>query len=422
MTAYARIEALLKHRIGLDAATIGAGNVERAVRARMAACRISDPQAYRAYLDTAEPEVQELIEAVVVPETWFFRDREAYAELVRIVREQWLPAHPAATLKVLSVPSATGEEPYSIAMALIDAGVPAARWRIDAADVSARVIAYALRARYGRNSFRGTELGYRDRHFVPVEGGFRLCQDVCSQVRFRQGNLLAADFPFALERYDAIFCRNLLIYFDRPTQDMAIRVLHGLLAAQALLFVGSSEAGLLLDHGWTSVQPRAFAFRTPLAGKAGPEPPRPAVRTPVRPKPRAPATAAPPPSSTPVTPRASISPRPAPPSEPASVPPLAAACHFADRGNFAEAARLCEQHLRRHGPAAQAYYLLGLVREAAGEPQDAEGYYRKALYLEPNHEEALAHLALFKAAQGDEAAARRLRERIQRLQAQKERP
>ena len=244
--------------------------------------------------------------------------------------------------------------------------------------------------------------------------------DVRGPVRFRQGNLLAGDFPFAAERYDAIFCRNLLIYFDRPTQDRAIQVLRSLLAPQGVLFVGSSETGLLLDHGWAPVRPRAFAFRMrPAAQTVSGRPRAGTTPAPLRPKPKPAVRAASQERGAPA-PRPSADVRRA--SAPVKLAPLAAAVELADRGNFAEAARLCEQHLRVHGPAAQAYYLLGLVREAAGASQEAEGFYRKTLYLEPNHEEALAHLSLLKAGQGDEATARRLRERLQRLQAQKERP
>ncbi len=93
-------------------------------------------------------ELQALIEAVVVPETWFFRDREAFAALARLAREEWLPSAPqTGCCRLLSLPCSTGEEPYSMAMALLDAGVPADRFRIDAVDISAAALAQAERAR-----------------------------------------------------------------------------------------------------------------------------------------------------------------------------------------------------------------------------------------------------------------------------------
>src|SRR6185503_1136786 len=205
-------------------------------------------------------ELQALIEAVVVPETWFFRDREAFSTLARLVREESLTAPADGVRRILSLPSSTGEEPYSIAMALFDAGVSADRFAIDAIDISAHALAVARRATYGKNSFRGRELGFRARYFAATASGHRLADRVRAQVHFRQGNLLSPDA--APTRYEAIFCRNLLIYFDRATQDRAILALERLLAEGGVVFVAPSETGVLLNAGFVPVKaPFAFAFR-----------------------------------------------------------------------------------------------------------------------------------------------------------------
>src|SRR6185503_2724728 len=171
-------------------------------------------------------------------------------------------------LRLLSVPSSTGEEPYSMAMALLDAGVPSARFQIDAMDVSLHALERAAAAVYGRNSFRGTGTLGRDHHFEAAPRGRRVCQRVRRQVRFRHGNLLACPFVPPRDRFDIIFCRNLLIYFDRATQDRTIEQLGALLKPDGLLFVGSSEGGLTLSHGYVSAKlPMAFAFRRPQSGR-----------------------------------------------------------------------------------------------------------------------------------------------------------
>src|SRR6202035_3922684 len=92
---YASIAALLKEKMGLDAESIGVACVERAVRQRLAATGLEDVQVYWAGLSASEQELQELIEAIVIPETWFFRDPQAFTALVQVVREEWLPTHPA---------------------------------------------------------------------------------------------------------------------------------------------------------------------------------------------------------------------------------------------------------------------------------------------------------------------------------------
>jgi chemotaxis protein methyltransferase WspC len=87
---------------------------------------------------------------------------------------------------------------------------------------------------------------------------------------------------------------------------------------------------------------------------------------------------------------------------------------LANQGHLAEAADLCERHLRQKGPSAEAFHLLGLVREAAGQSTEAETFWRKALYLEPQHLEALTHLALLCERRGEEREARLLRQRSMR--------
>lgn len=407
---------LLKQAMGLDAASIGSASIERAVDERLLACRLNNPQAYWEYVRGSASELQELIEAVVVPETWFFRDREAFSALSRMVFEEWLPAHAQATLRVLSLPCSTGEEPYSIAMALLDAGLPADRFRIDAVDISEHALELARRAVYGRNSFRGKELDFRDRYFAPSIQGHQLSDVICQCVHFMQGNMFADGFLPGEGIYDAVFCRNVLIYFDRPTQDRAIKLLERLLTAAGVLFVAPSETGLLFSHGFVSTKvPLAFAFR-----KAGPvmAAPMPAHMPPLH----QPAHTRARPSHTLASKRPAHSQLPKPaaaamltPTNKAPVNGLEAASLLADQGLLVDAAKSCEEYLKNHGPSAQAFYLLGLVRDTSGNSPEAAEYYRKALYLDPHHQETLLHLAFLQEKQGNPSGARMLHSRLQRL-------
>jgi chemotaxis protein methyltransferase WspC len=151
--AIADFETLLKEAIGLDAATIGRSALDRAIRERERACRLAD-QAYCERVSSDGDELQALVEAVVVPETWFFRDREAFTALGKVVRDTILRRNPNQEARILSLPCSTGEEPYSMAMALIDAGVSPKGVRIDAVDVSHRALGYARRGVYGKSAFR----------------------------------------------------------------------------------------------------------------------------------------------------------------------------------------------------------------------------------------------------------------------------
>lgn len=433
-------ERWLKTTMGLDAAAVGPGVVERAVLGRLRALGLADPDAYWRRLLAQPLEQQELIEAVVVPETWFFRGVEAFDALARAFAPR--QADPAgAPLRLLSLPCSTGEEPYTLAMTLLDAGWAPERLRIDAFDISERALAKARHAVYGANSFRGAELGYRDRHFRALgHGRWQLSERARGCVRFHRANVLDIDFlprasgvgaagadaaGFDAAGFDAVFCRNLLIYFDRDTQVRTVAALARALAADGLLFVGAAETGLLLSLGYASAQiPMAAAFRRQRSEPA----PAPALqpwRAPaLAPLPAArggsaaaarvamPAPAADrPPAHRPSARPAATPAAPAAPSPPSA---LERARRFADNGAFAQAAEICHAHLREHGPSAEALYLIGLIDGAGGDDARAEESFRKALYLQPDHAESLLHLALLLDARGDAAGARLMRQRASR--------
>lgn len=403
------IEALLQQVMGLHAETIGSSSVARAVQARMTACGAASEDDYLERLTASPRELQELIEIVTVPETWFFRDPEAFVELKRIAGAEWFANRPGDVVNILSLACATGEEPYSIAMALLDAGFASDRVTIDAVDISERSLDHARRGIYGKNSFRGDDLGFAERYFRKVVGGHQVIDAVRQPVRFKYGNVHAGDFLVDAPPYDAIFCRNLLIYFDQPTQARAIAVLRRLLKDTGTLFVGPAETVLLLDRDFVSVRvPLAFAFRTGVAAPAAP--PRatsPAIpASPARARPARQAAR----SATQQVKRAPVESRPPQPPKDG----IDHAFALADQGRLAEAATLCEDHIREHGPSAQAFYLMGLICSAEGRLYAADRCYRKALYLDQDHAEALMHLAVLLDEQGDARGAKLLRDRAQK--------
>jgi chemotaxis protein methyltransferase WspC len=405
--------SLLRRTMGLDAMSIGLSAIESAVKSRMKSCELKDSEKYWGLLQNSEAEVQELIEAVIVPETWFFREREAFSALISVMKGTWLPANPGGKLRLLSLPCSTGEEPYSITMAMLEAGLPEGLFQVDAVDISTRSLARAQRGIYGKNSFRGQNIAFRDRFFEPTEQGFRIIESVRQEVRFLHGNMLDPQFMPEKAVYDYIFCRNVLIYFDQDAQDSAVRMLDRLLKPGGMLFVGPSESGLLMSHGFASAQfPLAFAFhRKPVAqkksGKAAvdslpmsPHKTRSAIR------PTVPLVRPVHQPQLKVAPQAKVAPQDS----------LDEISQLADQGRLQEAMRRCEDALRV-GPSARVFYLMGLIHDANGNLTEAEQYYRKALYLEPGHHEAIIHLAFLKEQQGDLAGARQLHQRAKRVDA-----
>ena len=402
------IIALLRRTIGLDVASVGISLVERAVKRRVDANDLRDISQYTDLLQRSEQELQSLVEAVVIPETFFFRYAESFDALRKIVEESLLFG--TQKIRALSVPCSTGEEPYSIAMTLLDAGLSNERFQIDAIDINEHLLAIARRGLFGRNSFRGSELKFRNQYFHQTDAGFRLCDRVRQSVTFEQGNVLEERFRFGSEPYNFIFCRNLLIYFYTEAQSQALENLRQLLTADGLLFVGSAETGLLTQYRFSSVKlPMAFAFhKRESVTFAAPRKVKPTkVGSPAR------------------TLRSEASRKsylPIPENAPAETVKqknnfgdLAFAEQLADKGQLGAAAEICEFSLREQGPSARAFHLLGLIRDSAGDQHQASEFYRKALYLEPDHYDVLIHLALLKEKSGDVIAAMALKTRADRV-------
>src|SRR6059058_176032 len=108
-----QIEALLRQTMGLDSASIGSTLIQRTVRLRIKTLGLKNAEEYECLLQSSPTEWNELMESVVVTETWFFRDREPFNALVRLVLSERAPANLTQPLKLLSIPCSSGEEPYS---------------------------------------------------------------------------------------------------------------------------------------------------------------------------------------------------------------------------------------------------------------------------------------------------------------------
>ena len=412
MSSDQRFFDFLKERIGLDVTSVGPAIIERAVRQRSTANHALTADDYWHRLQGSRDEQQALIEAVIVPETWFFRYPESFATLAKLAATRLAQINNLRALRILSLPCSTGEEPYSIAMALLDAGLKPHQFKVEGMDVSPLSVEKARRAVYGKNSFRGQDIEFRERYFTAENEGYRLDERVLDQVRLQVGNLLDPTLLANEPAYDFVFCRNLLIYFDLPTQQQVFEVLKRLTHVDGVLFIGPAEGSLLGRFGMRSIGiPQSFAF----SRQAAPEPVTaflPTVLPILQPQPQ------------PVRPMAPARPRPfaavAPAPRAVKTPPPDAAAllvniaALANEGKSAEARAACESYLRSHEPVAQVFYWLGLLSDIAGSALEAQGFYRKALYLEPQHPDALMHLAALLQSQGDTAGARRLQDRAAR--------
>jgi chemotaxis protein methyltransferase CheR len=221
-------------------------------------------RAYVSYLRTdprREEEWNDLASVLSNNETYFFRERAQLRTLAGSVLDEFLARSPR--VRLWSAACSSGEEPYSLAMTLLDTGkLGEAQIAIRATDISSRVLELAERGYYRALSFRATEPALIQRWFAPQGDGFSIAERIKRLVQFGHLNLLddrrvAAEGPF-----DAIFCRNVLIYFDKPTQKRVVESFAKALRPGGYLFLGHAESLFhLTDLYEPVVGPDAIVYR-----------------------------------------------------------------------------------------------------------------------------------------------------------------
>ncbi|WP_377479646.1 MAG: CheR family methyltransferase [Microcoleus anatoxicus] len=445
-----QIESLLKDRIGLSASILGSKEIGRAVEQRMTAENSPNLQTYLQQLQISAEELEALIELLIVPETWFFRDWEPFVFLERYVKSEWLPTQSHRILRVLSAPCSSGEEPYSIAMSLLQAGLTPNQFQIDAVDISNCSLDKARKAVYTQNSFRVNNLQFQQLYFTKLGNKYQLCDLVKNAVNFMHGNLVDPNFITGKNPYNVIWCRNVLIYFDDAAREKSIRNLNGLLKNKGLLFLGHAEKMQMLESTFVSVQhPFAFAYRKQendngglINGEKLLMRHQPLISTgevslsrldrqnksPLFSRKDSPTIAR---QNNPTANRETTQLKTIPLSDPATsareigkgqnstqlpATDLETARKLADGGQLSAATTMCENYLKQNFTSVEAYILMGEIHQAKGLDVQAEQCFQKAIYLEPNNYDALLHLTLLAENRGDTARAAVLRQRIQRLQ------
>lgn len=256
----ARLGGLLRAHAGLELALLGEKRVEVAAR-RLAATLALEPSALPEALALQPEALQALVEAVMVHETFFFRDEAAFDHLAGQA-QAWRARTGASPLRLLSLGCATGEEAYSAAITLLEAGLPADAFRVEACDISAQAIAQARAGVYRDRAFRSDRArSAAGRWCAPVPGGHRVGEVPRQAVCFHQANLNDPAWRPTYEGVDVIFCRNVLIYFEPLARARLLERMAGWLATGGQLFAGHSEATALAD-GFDPAGPRgSFVYR-----------------------------------------------------------------------------------------------------------------------------------------------------------------
>lgn len=212
-------------------------------------------------------ELGNLIDVISTNHTYFFREEGHFAALRDIILPDLLARRERAgwpALRVWSAACSSGEEPYSIAIAIEEFfSAKNVVWprRVEATDISARILAKAEAGIYPAETVSRLgpamakayfQVGYGER-----EGFHRVRPAIRDMVKFRRLNLLEGAAPFA-EPFQIIFCRNVMIYFDRPTQEELVNRLKAMLVPGGYLLVGHSESLTGINHGLKMVRPATY--------------------------------------------------------------------------------------------------------------------------------------------------------------------
>ncbi len=375
-------------------------------------------------------QVEILAGRLTVGETYFYRERAAFAALEEHVLPQLAASRHAGQrrLRIWSAACCTGEEAYSLAIAATRCLPEPARWDISvlATDINPHFLQRAAEGVYGEWSFRGTPPAVRERYCRPLsDGRFQVLPEIRKRVTFDYLNLADNSFPSLLNQtngMDLIFCRNVLIYFEPALGARVGRRLGRSLSDGGWLFVGAAETFSLLfgeldAATWrgavvyrkasTPAPRRRPAFVPPAAGPVAEEAP---AETRGR-------------RGLPPAPVARQNAAPAPPA------PLAKATALFDQGRYAEvvqtltglAARgqaeaallarahanlgqlsealaCCERAIGADKLNPALHYLRGTILAERGEPEEAAREFRRATYLAPDF--VMAHLGLGHLARG----------------------
>ncbi|WP_437819993.1 CheR family methyltransferase [Sorangium sp. So ce1078] len=439
------LEELLEERLGLSRASLHLGaDLEAVLRGRMRARGCADLVDYRRALDrpeVAREELHALAGQLTVGETYFFREWQQVEACVEIALPERFAARPdGEPITVLSAGCASGEEAYTLAIALHTAypGLLPHRIKVVGVDVNPGAIQKAKRARYSEWTLRALPDDMRKRFFASAGEDVALRKEIAGLVAFEVKNLLDDDPAFWRPgAFDAIFCRNVLMYFAPHKTAEVLGRFAAALAPRGFLFLASSESLRAANAAFEAAHSHGiFYYRRSGAPqrRAPGGAPRASrwvasiheasarvaeVAQRVSPHPRRDAPVAPP------APRASPSTRPPAPAELAAIdraleliggerftdamaalaalPQRAAssarvellrAVILCQQGDLAHAERACQRALDagEAGDSGAAHYVLGLCQEQAGDAAGAAQHYRAAASRDPSF--AMPHLRL----------------------------
>ena len=258
--------ALVREHTGIAMSERKSSLLERRLRPRMLALDIGSYQGYVQRVRDDRAEVPYFIDLVTTNDTLFFRTQHVWDYVEREFLPQWWREHPGQTLTVWSAAASSGEELYSIAM-LCDqfaAAVPGFRYRILGTDISNQILAQASAGQYGGRSVERLLASHPDwvnQYFTARGDGLQVVDALKRHVTLAQHNLLKPlrpPAPFTHQKFDLVFLRNVLFYFDQQHQQAVLRQVRHSMAPHTRLILGESESITGLDAAWQFERPLIY--------------------------------------------------------------------------------------------------------------------------------------------------------------------
>ena len=256
--------ALVRQHTGIAMTARKSVLLERRLQPRLQALSLHSYQAYLERVASDRDEVAHFIDLVTTNDTLFFRTPSIWDYFRDRYLPAWARAHPDGCLAIWSAAAASGEELYSIAMLCeqFKLQAPDFRYQILASDISQQILGAARAGQYSGRSVERIRLSHPDllrKYFTPAPYGVKVNEELRQHVSFAQHNLLDALRP--AQRFDLVFLRNVLIYFDAEHQETVLRQARLSLKDEGRLILGESESIARLGTG--------YQFEFPMIYKAG---------------------------------------------------------------------------------------------------------------------------------------------------------
>lgn len=409
--SYNKLYSLLNNKIGLSVNTIGEETANGIIMNFIKEEDINSVEDLLLIFNNNKQLEDKFLNKFLINETWFLRDQKPFIFLKEYISNEYINKN--NKVRILSLPCSTGEEVYSVSIILSEFENNNFSYSIDGIDLSKRAIEYARQGLFRKNSFRGTDEYFQKNYFTKKDDYFLLKDEYKRYINFSVGNILDNDLLNNNEKYDIIFCRNLLIYFDEQSRQIAKNKIDFLLKDNGLLFVGHAETILFNSDYKLLKEKGVFALQKTKAEEQKNGITSQNIKKEIK-------------RSVPLEKESKDIPFFNTKYENNEIvkndiiPTLNEAKLSADLAEYESALSICFEIEKNNGPTSENYNLQGVIYSALNNQNKAIEKFKKAIYLNPNDYESLVHLSLIYKKIGEDTQAKQLTKRFERLKEKNE--